>query len=108
MNHLIPLIAAGWNRARVLRLFARLIEHPAHAQHRLVMAGKPWTAELRAPCAALTLDGRVDERAEVSNEQLRALYCRAEALLFPSLAEGFGWPRCRPAAVRWRPRVKRR
>lgn len=80
------------NRPGVLRLFAELIKHPAYAQHRLVMAGKPWTAELRALCAELALDGRVDERVDVSNEQLRALYSRAEALLFPSLAEGFGWP----------------
>lgn len=80
------------NRPGVLRLFARLIEHRSYAQHRLVMAGKPWTAEMRALCADLNLDGRVDERVNVSNEQLRALYSRAEALLFPSLAEGFGWP----------------
>lgn len=80
------------NRPGVLRLFAELIKHPAYAQHRLVMAGKPWTAEMRALCAELALDGRVDERIDVSNEQLRALYSRAEALLFPSLAEGFGWP----------------
>lgn len=80
------------NRVGVLRLFAELIKHPAYAQHRLVMAGKPWTAEMRALCAALALDGRVVERVDVSNEQLRALYSRAEALLFPSLAEGFGWP----------------
>jgi glycosyltransferase involved in cell wall biosynthesis len=80
------------NRTGVLRLFAALIEHPAYAQHRVVMAGKPWTAEMHALCAELKLDGRVDERVDVSNEQLRALYSRAEALLFPSLAEGFGWP----------------
>ena len=80
------------NRAAVLRLFAALIRHPAYAQHRLVMAGKPWTDEMRAVCTELDLHSRVDERVNVSNEQLRALYSRAEALLFPSLAEGFGWP----------------
>ena len=80
------------NRAGVLRLFAELIRHPAYAQHRLVMAGKPWTAEMRALCTELALDGRVDEPVDVASEQLRALYSRAEALLFPSLAEGFGWP----------------
>lgn len=29
---------------------------------------------------------------EVSHEELRALYARATALVFPSLQEGFGWP----------------
>lgn len=80
------------NRLGVLRLFAELIKQPAFPQHRLVMAGKPWTGAMRALAADLKLTHRVDERVEVSNEQLRALYSRAEALLFPSLAEGFGWP----------------
>jgi glycosyltransferase involved in cell wall biosynthesis len=80
------------NRSGVLRLFAELIKHPAFARHRLVMAGKPWTDEMRVLCTELKLDDRVDECADVANEQLRALYARAEALLFPSLAEGFGWP----------------
>ena len=80
------------NRSGVLRLFAELIKHPAYARHRLVMAGKPWTDEMRALCTELKLDGLVGECVDVANEQLRALYSRAEALLFPSLAEGFGWP----------------
>jgi glycosyltransferase involved in cell wall biosynthesis len=29
---------------------------------------------------------------DVSHDTLRALYCGAGALLFPSLQEGFGWP----------------
>ena len=56
------------------------------------MAGKPWTDEMSVLYAELELDGRVDERIDVSNEHLRALYSRAKSLLFPSLAEGFGWP----------------
>jgi len=80
------------NRLGVLRLFAELVRQPAFARHRLVMAGKPWTGAMRALAADLKLTDRVGERVEVSNEQLRALYSRAEALLFPSLAEGFGWP----------------
>jgi glycosyltransferase involved in cell wall biosynthesis len=35
---------------------------------------------------------RVKELGSVSNEDLCALYSRAEGLLFPSLEEGFGWP----------------
>ena len=80
------------NRPGVLRLFAELAQHPAYRDHRLVMAGKPWTGTMRTLTTDLKLADRVDERVEVSNEQLRALYSMAEALLFPSLAEGFGWP----------------
>jgi glycosyltransferase involved in cell wall biosynthesis len=76
------------NRMGVLRIYALLREEPD--SHTLVMVGKPFTVEMRdfveanrLPCCAMTVcDG----------EDLRALYCRAQALLFPSLAEGFGWP----------------
>jgi glycosyltransferase involved in cell wall biosynthesis len=39
---------------------------------------------------ALELKGII-ERVEPPEEQLRALYTGAPALLFPSLEEGFGW-----------------
>ena len=80
------------NRAGVLRLFAELLKHPDYLAHRLVMAGKPWTDEMRQLAAQRSLHDRAIERVDVSNEQLRALYSGAEALLFPSLQEGFGWP----------------
>ena len=80
------------NRLGVLRLFAELIKRSAYRDHRLVLAGKPWTNEMRAMAAGLGIQSRAMERVCISNEQLRALYSRAEALLFPSLSEGFGWP----------------
>lgn len=80
------------NRPGVLRLFAELVKYPDYRAHRLVMAGKPWTEEMRQLAAHLNLQDRAIERVAVSNEQLRALYSSAEALLFPSLQEGFGWP----------------
>lgn len=80
------------NRAGVLRLFAELGKHPDYRAHRLVMAGKPWTDQMRQLVASLDLRDRAVERVAVSNEQLCALYSSAEALLFPSLQEGFGWP----------------
>ena len=80
------------NRIGVLRIFAELVKHPGYEAHRLVMAGKPWTAEMRQLTHDLGLREHVVELVEVSNEDLCALYSTAEALLFPSLAEGFGWP----------------
>jgi glycosyltransferase involved in cell wall biosynthesis len=56
------------------------------------MVGKPWTTRLRNCVAEMGLVGRIKELVEVSNESLRALYSMAEALIFPSLHEGFGWP----------------
>ena len=80
------------NRLGVLRLFSELLKNTQYRGHLLVMAGKPWTTEMRRLAAQLNLGDRAIERVEVSNEQLRALYSSAETLLFPSLQEGFGWP----------------
>jgi len=80
------------NRPGVLRIFGHLSQQPAFRDHVLVMAGKPWTETMRQLVRSLGLEGRVLERVEVANEDLRALYSLAEALLYPSLQEGFGWP----------------
>jgi len=80
------------NRAGVVRLFVQLAALPPFQSHHLIMAGKPWPDELRALVQGSGLAARIHEWTEVANEDLRALYSTAEALLFPSLQEGFGWP----------------
>ena len=80
------------NRAGVVRLFMQLAALPPFQSHHLIMAGKPWPDELRALVQGSGLAARIHEWTEVANEDLRALYSTAEALLFPSLQEGFGWP----------------
>jgi glycosyltransferase involved in cell wall biosynthesis len=80
------------NREGVLRLFAALIRLPRYRRHALVMVGRPWPPRLRAARDELGLGARVTEVVDVGNAALRALYSQAEALLFPSLHEGFGWP----------------
>jgi len=78
------------NRAGVLRIFG-LLRKRLPGVH-LVMAGKPWTREMREVARIQGLEGSAMELVGVSGEDLRALYSGAEALLFPSLEEGFGWP----------------
>lgn len=80
------------NRPGVVRIFQKLQGHPAFAQTRLVLAGKPWPVELRALVEQLDLRQKVVEMADPTDEELRALYTGATALLYPSLYEGFGWP----------------
>ncbi len=48
--------------------------------------------ELRQALRHSQLEERINVRAEVRTEELIALYNRAEALVFPSLYEGFGLP----------------
>jgi glycosyltransferase involved in cell wall biosynthesis len=80
------------NRQAAVRIFAELKRTPAFAGVKLVLAGKPWDEPLRALVQASSVSGDVVELQRVSNEELRALYSDAAALLFPSREEGFGWP----------------
>lgn len=80
------------NRLGVLKVFAELRDHATFREHRLVMAGQPFTSEMREFISRHQLEAWVVERTGVTDEQLRALYSSASALLFPSLQEGFGWP----------------
>lgn len=79
------------NREGVLQIYRALREKMGDGAPQLVMVGKEFTTEMEAYCTEHDLRGVI--RVEgASNEELRALYSRAQAFLFPSLAEGFGWP----------------
>lgn len=80
------------NRLGTLQLFHALSQFPEFCKHHLVIVGKPLSNNLREYIATNRLDESVHELVDITNEELSALYSRAEALLFPSLAEGFGWP----------------
>jgi glycosyltransferase involved in cell wall biosynthesis len=77
------------NRPGVLRIMSELRKHPRFRKVKLVMAGTRLPKALQQVAEAL---GGVVECIEPTDEQLRALYTGALALLFPSLEEGFGWP----------------
>lgn len=79
------------NRLGVLKIFAQLVR-----QHQrdidLIFAGRKLTAAMNKFIAEAGIEKRVKQLGAVSNEDLCALYSRAEGLIFPSLEEGFGWP----------------
>jgi glycosyltransferase involved in cell wall biosynthesis len=80
------------NRPGVVRIFAKLVAASRFAHHHLVMVGESWPPALRRLVQDTELGARVHELVGVGNEDLRAFYSRAQALIFPSLQEGFGWP----------------
>ena len=81
------------NRKRVLALYAAwLARQPDAIRSKLLMAGKSPTPELERQVQELGIGSRVIWLGNVSSQELVALYHGAMALLFPSLAEGFGWP----------------
>ncbi len=110
---LAPLVASGALPARLLRPDGFLVNvgggqwyknRPGllaiHARLRavlpgrpdLVMVGKPLGAADRALLESLGPDAGVHLVVGASNPELEALYSLAAGLVFPSLAEGFGWP----------------
>ena len=79
------------NRLSVLKIFAHLVNHHQRDLIR-VFAGRLLTDEMNAFVVESGIENRVKQLGLVSNEDLCALYSRAEGLIFPSLEEGFGWP----------------
>lgn len=79
------------NRPGLLALYARLRTLLPDAAD-LVIVGKPPDEADRALRDALGLAARVHVYSDAKNTELEALYSLASALVFPSLAEGFGWP----------------
>ena len=58
----------------------------------LVLVGESLSPELETFVRAYGLENRVFVVSEASDRELCAIYSRARALVFPSIAEGFGWP----------------
>jgi glycosyltransferase involved in cell wall biosynthesis len=80
------------NREGVLRMFAAVEEAETRWGIVLVMAGTLPSDHLRKLSEDLGIHTQVHWLGKVTNQELEALYSSAQALLFPSLAEGFGWP----------------
>ena len=80
------------NRIGALNLFSQIKSNDPSLEWGLVMAGGPKTEELANFEQSAGLAGSVHWAVEPSDEQVEAYYSLAGALLFPSLAEGFGLP----------------
>ena len=83
--------AAAWykNRLGLLEIFHHL---QSSCPSRLLLIGGAIEPELQAFIDQHNLESRVIRLSGVSNQDLQAAYSLAEALIYPSLQEGFGWP----------------
>jgi glycosyltransferase involved in cell wall biosynthesis len=80
------------NLARLLEAFELLKDK---VPHDLILVGQKEgfiTGDIEVQRRAESFDGRVKFTGRVSQEELKGYYTRAEALVFPSLYEGFGLP----------------
>lgn len=80
------------NRLGLLKIFHDLIAFPGLENSKLILLGKPLTADMRQFIALAHLEKQVFELPGLSDEELRAFYSLGTALIFPSLQEGFGIP----------------
>jgi glycosyltransferase involved in cell wall biosynthesis len=77
------------NRETVLKVMAEVKE--STSLH-LVIAGYTLSDELMEKAKGLKIEDRLVQIHRPSVQILEALYNRADALIFPSRYEGFGWP----------------
>lgn len=93
-RYFVHLGGSSWykNRPMVLRILARLLQKTEFAGMRLVLGGKPLNDAEWQLIRDLGIQSNCIESPHVPDEELNGLYGQAEALLFPSLSEGFGWP----------------
>jgi glycosyltransferase involved in cell wall biosynthesis len=80
------------NLPRLVRAFRQAVRD-ASLPHQLVLAGATgWRQDSLANELAANGDGRVHLPGRVSAQELQALYRGADAVVYPSLYEGFGLP----------------
>ncbi len=80
------------NLEGLLRAFALFRQRSVGRRAVLLKVGKPLSPAQRALAVSLGVGEHVRELGLVGQEGLQAAYWAADALVFPSLWEGFGWP----------------
>ena len=79
------------NQAGVMAIYARYVLTAAEPLPLFCVAPPP-AETVQAQMAKIGAKGRVHFFRGLENAQMQALYSAARGFLFPSLAEGFGWP----------------
>lgn len=80
------------NRVGVVRLFGELVRRPRFREFKLVLAGAEPDQALQSAIDASGVSERIEVLIRPADADVVALYAGAQALLFISLLEGFGWP----------------
>ena len=80
------------NRMGVLQIFEQFRQMASMSDIHLIMLGKPLAIDLKIFIDNHDLNQVVHHDSNVSDEDIIFYYNGANALLFPSLIEGFGWP----------------
>lgn len=93
-GHLLHIGGGQWykNTAGVVRLYAHYAAKHARPLPLLMVSPPPRSADVLDAIASVPSQGNVIFKQGLSNDAIQAAYSLAHLFLFPSLAEGFGWP----------------
>lgn len=80
------------NTAGVIHIYAQYARRHAHPLPLWMISPKPSSPAVVQALAGVPPEGRVLFFQGIDNAAMQAAYSVARAFLFPSLAEGFGWP----------------
>lgn len=80
------------NTAGIIRIYADYASRHSSPLPLWMVGPPPRRKDVIEALSAVPSAGRVEFFQGVNNETLQAAYSVAKAFLFPSLAEGFGWP----------------
>ncbi len=80
------------NTAGVIRLYAHYARQQAQPLPLWMVSPPPSSPDVHEAMAQVPEQGRVHFFQGIDNAALQAAYSVAKAFVFPSLAEGFGWP----------------
>ena len=80
------------NKEALVCIFSEFLKIEKNKNYKLILAGKKISEELELLIEKLKLKNSIINLVNLNNETICALYSDAEALIFPSITEGFGWP----------------
>ncbi|TAK94143.1 MAG: glycosyltransferase family 1 protein [Aquabacterium sp.] len=93
-GHLLHIGGGQWykNTAGVIRLYAHYAAQHPNPLPLLMVSPSPQSVDVQDALATVPAQGSVSFKQGLGNEAIQAAYSLAQLFLFPSLAEGFGWP----------------
>ena len=80
------------NKINLIKIFYEFSKLNKNKEFRLILLGKKISNEILILIKKLKIEKKVINITNVSPKNLNYYYANAEALIFPSLDEGFGWP----------------
>ena len=87
-------IGINWykNRENLIKIFYQFIKVERRKNFKLILVGNSMTNNLKKLIIKLRLKDKIKLIQNPNFSELRSYYSSAEALIYPSIREGFGWP----------------